>query len=117
MDVGEFDFNLPPELIAQAPSADRIGARLLCLDRQSGAISDRVVADLPELLTAGDVLVVNNTRVFPARLLGRRAPTHAGRSGGAVECLLLERISNECGRARSDASDEPEDGENGSAQR
>jgi S-adenosylmethionine:tRNA ribosyltransferase-isomerase len=88
MDVREFDFDLPTELIAQEPAADRSGARLLHLDRATGSISHRTIRALPELLRPGDLLVVNNTRVFPARLLGRRVP-----SGGAVECLLVARES------------------------
>jgi S-adenosylmethionine:tRNA ribosyltransferase-isomerase len=86
MDVSEFDFALPPELIAQQPSPDRSAARLMTLDRVSGRIGHSTVADLPNLLRAGDLMVVNNTRVFPARLLGRRVP-----SGGAVECLLVSQ--------------------------
>ena len=83
MHVRDFDFDLPPELIAQEPPAERGSSRLLLLDRASGAITHRTINALPELLAPGDVLVINNTRVFPARLLGRRVP-----SGGAVECLL-----------------------------
>jgi S-adenosylmethionine:tRNA ribosyltransferase-isomerase len=75
MDVREFDFDLPSELIAQEPPPARSGARLLCLGRASGALTHTQVTALPELLLAGDLVVVNNTRVFPARLLGRRAPT------------------------------------------
>lgn len=82
--VRDFDFQLPPELIAQEPPSDRGGARLLHMTRASGAIAHARVTDLPRLLRAGDLLVVNDTRVFPARLLGHRAP-----SGGAVECLLI----------------------------
>ena len=84
MDVRAFDFDLPSELIAQEPAADRAGARLLVLQRDTGVIHHTSVTALPGLLVAGDLLVVNNTRVFPARLLGRRVP-----SGGAVECLLI----------------------------
>jgi S-adenosylmethionine:tRNA ribosyltransferase-isomerase len=87
MDVREFDFDLPPELIAQEPPADRGAARLLHLHRDSGHLTDTVVTALPGLLRARDLIVVNNTRVFPARLLGRRVP-----SGGAVECLLIQRL-------------------------
>ena len=86
MDVRSFDFDLPSELIAQEPAAERTAARLLYLHRDTGAIEHTSIAALPDLLTAGDVVVVNNTRVFPARLLGRRVP-----SGGAVECLLIHR--------------------------
>src|SRR5438105_2488472 len=87
MDVRAFDFDLPSELIAQEPAADRAGARLLLLRRDTGAISHTSVAALPGLLAPGDLLVVNNTRVFPARLLGHRVP-----SGGTVECLLIARL-------------------------
>ncbi len=88
MDVSLFDFDLPSEQIAQQPVPERDQARLLVLDRSSGAIvAHTSVAALPEFLHRGDLLVVNNTRVFPARLLGHRDPT-----GGAVECLLVRRL-------------------------
>jgi S-adenosylmethionine:tRNA ribosyltransferase-isomerase len=87
--VAEFDFDLPPELIAQSPPAERGTSRLLRLDRQTGALSHHSISALPALLEPGDLLVVNNTRVFPARLLGRRDP-----SGGAVECLLVTRLES-----------------------
>src|SRR5262249_32118351 len=92
MDVREFEFDLPAELIAQEPAADRSGARLLQLDRSTGAITHAMVAALPSLLRPGDLIVVNNTRAFPARLLGRRVP-----SDGAVECLLMAGVSDESG--------------------
>jgi S-adenosylmethionine:tRNA ribosyltransferase-isomerase len=85
MDVSEFDFDLPDELIAQEPPAERGATRLLILDRHTGSIRDSDFASLPSHLRAGDLLVLNNTRVYPARLVGHRVPT-----GGAVECLLLE---------------------------
>ncbi len=88
--LSDFDFELPADRIAQTPTPDREAARLLVLDRGSGAVCHRTVADLPELLTPGDLLVVNDTRVFPARLLGHRVP-----SGGAVECLLLTRLGED----------------------
>jgi S-adenosylmethionine:tRNA ribosyltransferase-isomerase len=81
--VTDFDFALPDDLIAQA-ALPRGESRLLALNRTSGALAHRTMADLPSLLRPGDLLVVNNTRVFAARLLGHRVP-----SGGAVECLLL----------------------------
>jgi S-adenosylmethionine:tRNA ribosyltransferase-isomerase len=88
VDVALFDFDLPPEQIAQEPAADRESARLLVLDRTSGAIvAHSSIGALPDFLLRGDLLVVNNTKVFPARLLGRRDP-----SGGAVECLLIGRL-------------------------
>lgn len=85
--VREFDFDLPSELIAQDPPAVRGTSRLLRLDRSTGALAHHTIADLPDLLRPDDLLVVNNTRVFPARLLGHRDP-----SGGAVECLLVTRL-------------------------
>jgi S-adenosylmethionine:tRNA ribosyltransferase-isomerase len=90
MDVRDFDFELPTELIAQEPAAERGASRLLHLDRRSGRLTHSLVASLPRALTPGDLLVVNDTRVFPARLLGRRTP-----SGGAVECLLIRRLDDE----------------------
>jgi len=75
--VSDFDFYLPEELIAQEALADRSGSRLLHLSRSSGAFTDRKFADFPGLLRPGDLLVVNNSRVFPARLFGRRAGLHA----------------------------------------
>ena len=103
MDVRDFDFDLPPELIAQEPSAVRGGARLLRLDRETGAIAHTAVSNLPNLLRAGDLVVVNNTRVFPARLLGRRDP-----SGGAVECLLVRRLGSDEGQTRVRPSSDPD---------
>jgi S-adenosylmethionine:tRNA ribosyltransferase-isomerase len=85
--VDDFDFPLPPEAIAQAPPAERGTSRLLVLERATGRITHTRIAELPAWLVAGDLLVVNDTRVFPARLLGHRDP-----SGGRVEVLLLERL-------------------------
>ena len=93
MDVREFDFDLPPELIAQEPAAQRGESRLLQLDRRTGRVAHGAISDLPHVLREGDLVVVNNTRVFPARLLGRRVP-----SGGAVECLLIGRDGRAAGR-------------------
>ena len=87
MDVADFDFDLPGELIAQDPPAERGGSRLLVLSRSSGAVEDAMFSDIGGYLRKGDLLVLNNTRVFPARLLGRRVP-----SGGAVECLLVRKL-------------------------
>src|SRR5262245_52219749 len=83
MNVSDFDFELPDSLIAQHPSQERGGSRLLVLHR-TGVIEHVTFADLDRYLVPGDLLVLNNTRVFPARLLGRRIPT-----GGVAECLLL----------------------------
>ena len=90
MRLSDFDYDLPAELIAQEAAPVRDRARLLRLDRATGARSHHRVSDLDTLLEPGDVLVVNDTRVVPARLLGRREP-----SGGAVECLLLTRLDGE----------------------
>src|SRR3954464_13719366 len=95
MDVREFDFDLPPQLIAQEPPRERGGSRLLHLDRASGAIQHTHITALPDRLRAGDLVVVNDTRVFPARLLGRRVP-----SGGAVECLLVARVGSDTSPTR-----------------
>jgi S-adenosylmethionine:tRNA ribosyltransferase-isomerase len=85
MQRSDFHYDLPPELIAQAPLAERRASRLLVLDGGTGWVEDRLFADLPSLLQAGDLLVFNDTRVLPARVLGRKA------TGGRVE-LLLERL-------------------------
>ena len=82
--ISDFDFELPGELIAQRPLARRDASRMLALDRAAGAWRDSTFAELPGLLRAGDAVVINNTKVFPARLEGRREPT-----GGAVELLLV----------------------------
>ncbi len=87
MRVDEFDYDLPPELIAQTPIEPRDGSRLLVVDRAQGILAHRLFADLPRLLHRGDVLVLNDSRVLPARLHGRRAP-----SGGAAELLLLRDL-------------------------
>jgi S-adenosylmethionine:tRNA ribosyltransferase-isomerase len=88
--LSEFDFDLPERLIAQAPPAQRGTSRLLFVDRGSGTWEHRAISDLPELLRNGDLLVVNDSRVVPARLIGHRDP-----SGGRVECLLLRRLDDE----------------------
>ena len=81
----DFHFDLPPALIAQAPLAERTASRLLVLAGHGGQIEDRHITDLPGLLRAGDLLVFNDTRVFPARLFGEKD------SGGRIE-LLIERL-------------------------
>ena len=84
MDVADFDFTLPEALIAQEPAPERGGSRLLVMDRVSGRTHHHRFSDLPSLLRSGDLLVVNDTRVFPARLIGTRIP-----GGGAAECFLV----------------------------
>ncbi len=83
--VADFDYELPPQLIAQTPLPDRDRARLLVLDRATGAIEHSWVYELPRWLRPGDLLVANNSRVIPARLHARKAQT-----GGKVEILLLQ---------------------------
>ena len=87
VNVSDFDFELPEELIAQHPPAERGRSRLIVFDRATGQTQHTTFDQLPAHLTRGDLLVVNDTRVFPARLLGHRVP-----SGGAVECLLIRRL-------------------------
>ncbi len=86
MNRQDFFFDLPPELIAQEPAEPRDAARLLVLSRETGAIEDRRFSDITEYLKPGDCLILNDSRVLPARLYGRRRPT-----GGAVELLLLNQ--------------------------
>jgi S-adenosylmethionine:tRNA ribosyltransferase-isomerase len=93
MNVSDFHFDLPDELIAQH-ARPRGTSRLLVLDRRVGGRRHTTIADLPSILVPGDVLVVNNTRVIAARLLGHRAP-----SGGTVECLLLGPTRSESMRS------------------
>ena len=83
MKTSDFNFNLPPELIAQTPIEKRDASRLLVLNKQSGEIEHKHFYDLPDFLKPGDCLVLNNSRVLPARLFGRRS------GGGACEVLLL----------------------------
>lgn len=88
MRTADFDFELPATLIAQTPAAKRDESRLLVLHRDSGAIQHRGFRDLLEFLRAGDVLVLNNSRVIPARLRGKNA-----KSGGEFELLLVQENS------------------------
>ena len=85
MKTSDFYYDLPPELIAQTPLEKRDESRLLCLDKATGEWSHHHFYELPNFLRAGDCLILNNSRVLPARLLGRRLP-----GGGACEVLLLQ---------------------------
>lgn len=87
MRTSDFDYDLPPELIAQEPAADRDGCRLLVMDRRSGVLEDRIFRDLAGYLHPGDLLVANETRVMPARLLGAKRGT-----GGQAEVFLLREV-------------------------
>ncbi|MGD9611290.1 MAG: tRNA preQ1(34) S-adenosylmethionine ribosyltransferase-isomerase QueA [Kiritimatiellia bacterium] len=89
MKVADFDYELPPELIAQEPAERRDGARMLVLDRAARIWEHKRFADLPAYLRAGDLLVANDTRVIPARVFGRKAKEG---TGGKVEFLLLEEL-------------------------
>ena len=87
--VKDFTYYLPQELIARHPSVKRDGSRLMVLDRSSGSISEDTFSNIPMYLRPGDLLVMNDTRVIPARLFGRK-PT-----GGMVEVFLLRRVTGE----------------------
>jgi S-adenosylmethionine:tRNA ribosyltransferase-isomerase len=104
--VSDFNYFLPPGLIAQEPLADRAASRLLGVSRATGELSDRGFREFPELLRPGDLLVLNDSRVFPARLYGRRGGERLGLAGppnpaarefarGQVEVLLTERVAEE----------------------
>jgi S-adenosylmethionine:tRNA ribosyltransferase-isomerase len=90
MHVSEFDFHLPESSIAQEPLADRAGSRMLVLHRGEGRWEDRAFREFPEFLKAGDCLVLNDSRVFPARLLGQRVG-----GSGRVEVFLLRPVSGD----------------------
>jgi len=100
--VSEFDYHLPPELIAQRPPLERDSSRMMVVDRTACAFADRAFRDLPDILQPGDLLVLNNTRVFPARLLGHRKGVKAQAVGkynparrqhltAEIEVLLVRR--------------------------
>jgi S-adenosylmethionine:tRNA-ribosyltransferase-isomerase (queuine synthetase) len=96
--VSDFHYDLPEELIAQQPPAVRGTSRMMTLDRRSGAFADRAFADLPSLLRAGDLLVMNDSRVIPARLFATRAGLttqhNSPAPSGHVEVLLTERLAS-----------------------
>src|SRR5574337_2085129 len=89
--TADFDYTLPPDLIAQAPVPDRDRSRLLILDRRAGALRHRIFRDLPDYLVAGDLLVINEAKVIPARLIGRSERGHR------VEVLLLHEAGADPG--------------------
>lgn len=98
MQRSDFEFDLPPRLIAQQPAAQRSASRLLCLDGAGGGWHDRRFSDLPGLLQPGDLLVFNDTRVIPARVFGSKE------SGGRVEMLLERRTGERSARVHLRAS-------------
>ena len=104
MKLSDFDYGLPPELIAQFPAAERSASHLLHLDGRNGGFYDRQFRDLPELVNAGDVLVMNDTRVLKARLTGRKE------SGGQIEVLIERVLDHERVLAQVRASKTPRAG-------
>jgi S-adenosylmethionine:tRNA ribosyltransferase-isomerase len=105
MQTSDFDYDLPPELIAQEPAVQRDASRLLVVQRATGTFEHRQFSDLPGLLRTGDLLVLNDTRVMPARIFGRK-PT-----GGKIELLLLEeRAPNEWEALLRTGSSRPQPG-------
>ena len=106
MNLADFDYDLPPDRIAQQPLADRAASRMLVVHRREGRWEDRRFRDLPTCIAPGDCLVLNNSRVFPSRLYGRRAGVHSlpvGRHNpkkwqnlsGQVEIFLLRPVSDD----------------------
>jgi S-adenosylmethionine:tRNA ribosyltransferase-isomerase len=107
--VNEYDYPLPSELIAQQPLPERDASRMMLLDRAAGSFQDHAFRELPQILRPGDLLVFNNTKVFPARLLGRRRGTTAQKIGkhnpaareflaAEIELLLTRQESEDCWR-------------------
>ncbi|MGL5506588.1 MAG: tRNA preQ1(34) S-adenosylmethionine ribosyltransferase-isomerase QueA, partial [Paraclostridium sp.] len=94
MKTSDFYFDLPEELIAQTPLQDRSNSKLMVLDKESGEIQHKVFKDIIEYLNPGDCLVLNNTRVIPARLIGEKVDT-----GGKIEFLLLKRTEKDVWQA------------------
>jgi S-adenosylmethionine:tRNA ribosyltransferase-isomerase len=90
MNVKDFDFYLPEELIAQHPLEDRDSSRLMVLDRKTGEVEHKIFHDVLDYFNEGDTLVLNNTRVLPARLIGEKEET-----GGKIEFLLLKRVEED----------------------
>ena len=86
MDLHDFYYDLPQELIAQDPLADRSSSRLMVLDRETGRTEHKIFKDIIDYLNPGDCLVINDTKVIPARLIGEKVDT-----GAAIEVLLLKR--------------------------
>ena len=89
MDLHDFYYDLPEELIAQDPLSDRSSSRLMVLDKNTGAIEHKIFRNITEYLKPGDCLVINDTKVIPARLIGEKEGT-----GAAIEVLLLKRLED-----------------------
>src|SRR6202046_4883353 len=106
MELSEFDFDLPPELIAQRPLEERDASRMLIVDRDSGAVQDCQFRDFPEMLRGDELIVLNNTRVLPARLFGTRQGIRSEKAGkdsaarqehlsASIEVLLVRQIESD----------------------
>ena len=89
MNISDFDYELPDELIAQEPLSARQASKMMVVNRAAGTVEDRMFTDLTDHLSAGDVLVVNNTKVFPARLLGK------SETGANVEIFLVRELQDQ----------------------
>ena len=90
MNIEEYNYNLPEELIAQTPIKNRSESKLLVLDKESGSIEDRIFKNITEYLHEGDVLVLNDTKVLPARIFGNKVDTNAH-----IELLLLKNLEGD----------------------
>ena len=104
MQLSDFDFTLPKELIAKYPSETRSSCRLLLLNRQTGQIEDKVFTDIIDYINQGDLLIFNNTKVIPARLYGKKA------SGGKIEILIERLLEDNRALAHIKASKSPKIG-------
>jgi len=104
MQVSDFSYQLPDELIAQFPTEERADSRLLCLEGTTGELADRRFVDLPDLLRPGDLLVFNDTRVMPARMHGHKE------TGGQVEVLIERLVDGQTALAHVRASKSPKAG-------
>ncbi|MFK0572631.1 tRNA preQ1(34) S-adenosylmethionine ribosyltransferase-isomerase QueA [Endozoicomonas sp.] len=104
MQVSDFDFDLPDEQIARFPAEDRTGSRLLCLDGNSGDVQHQQFSDIENLLEPGDLLVLNNTRVIPARMYGQKE------TGGKIEVLIERVVEDNLALAQVRASKSPKPG-------
>jgi S-adenosylmethionine:tRNA ribosyltransferase-isomerase len=101
MQLSDFDYHLPDELIARYPGETRTGSRLLCLDRHTGAVTHQIFRDILQLINPGDLLVFNDTRVIPARLFGHKA------SGGRIEVMMERMLADNEAVAQIRASKSP----------
>ncbi len=91
--LSDFDYHLPKELIAQYPAAQREDSRLLVLDKTCGKINHRSFQDIIDYFSSGDCLILNNTKVIHARIMGRRQGSDSGLGGGKQEIFLLENLA------------------------